>query len=446
MSEPSGNTKTRGSSGVLDNAASYYLVRAVEYLAPLIVLPYLARVLGAAGWGEVLLAQGIAAWLALLWEYGFGLSATRDVARSRQDVAAVRRIVTDVSAAKLGLIAAVTIPAAAVLWLADIDAGTARLAWCAWALAVAQGLSPLWLYQGLERVRFAAVASVAGRMLGVCLVFLAVRGPDDGWKAVAAIGCGALASTVAMSWRMASLIGFARPRAAGAVAALRGGWSLFVFRGAVSCYTIANTILLGLLAGPASVAYFGSAEKLAKGVGGLLTPLSNAVYPQVNSLVAADFGAAVRFLRTTATAFLALSVGLAAALYLSGPFFIGLLFGAEFRESVPLLRILSATLPLIAAGNVLGIQWLVPLGLERVFSRAVIMGGIVNVGLALVLVPRSGATGMATSVLCAETTVTVTMLAYLHRRDLGFWTTAARTAAGRIDLLPTPTGASGRLA
>jgi O-antigen/teichoic acid export membrane protein len=86
------------------------------------------------------------------------------------------------------------------------------------------------------------------------------------------------------------------------------------------------------------------------------------------------------------------------------------------------------------------------LGLERVFSRAVIMGGIVNVGLALVLVPRSGATGMATSVLCAETTVTVTMLAYLHRRDLGFWTTAARTAAGRIDLLPTPTGASGRLA
>src|ERR1700689_4454173 len=66
---------------LVQNAASLYGVQIATYAVPLVTIPYLARVLGVSGWGLVAIAQGFGSYVALLGEYGFGLSATREVAR-----------------------------------------------------------------------------------------------------------------------------------------------------------------------------------------------------------------------------------------------------------------------------------------------------------------------------------------------------------------------------
>ena len=67
-----------------ESLASLYGVHAFNYLVPLFTLPYLARVLGAAEWGAFAFADAYGRVVGLVIEYGFGLSAAREVSRIRR--------------------------------------------------------------------------------------------------------------------------------------------------------------------------------------------------------------------------------------------------------------------------------------------------------------------------------------------------------------------------
>jgi len=89
-----------------------------------------------------------------------------------------------------------------------------------------------------------------------------------------------------------------------------------------------------------------------------------------------------------------------------------------FDPTVPVLRVLALLLPLIAASNVLGIQWMLPLGLDHVFNRIILAAGVLNLSLAYWLAPRFAEMGMAWAVVIAEAFVTFIMYAYLRWRNL----------------------------
>ena len=72
-------------------------------ILPLVMVPYLARVLGPGAWGMVLFAQAVAAWPTLIVEFGFVFSATRDIARHSDDPAKLREIVSEVMTCKAAL-------------------------------------------------------------------------------------------------------------------------------------------------------------------------------------------------------------------------------------------------------------------------------------------------------------------------------------------------------
>ncbi|HEX3208536.1 MAG TPA: oligosaccharide flippase family protein, partial [Geminicoccaceae bacterium] len=67
------------------NILALYGVRAVNQLLPLVVIPYLARVLGPTGWGLVAFAQAFAMYGIVTVEYGFEFAGTRAVAQGRAE-------------------------------------------------------------------------------------------------------------------------------------------------------------------------------------------------------------------------------------------------------------------------------------------------------------------------------------------------------------------------
>ena len=103
---------------LVHNIAALYGMHVARYLLPLVVVPYLARVLTPSGWGKVAFAQGFSAYLMLVVEYGFNLSATREVARLRGDREKVAAILAGVTGAKF-LLAALCVLAGwtAVRWV-----------------------------------------------------------------------------------------------------------------------------------------------------------------------------------------------------------------------------------------------------------------------------------------------------------------------------------------
>ena len=410
---------------VAQNALALYAVDSTRYLLVLAIVAYLSRVLAQGGsddWGLFLFYQSFAFMLALFLEYGLDFSATREVARWRGHRTKLARIAIGVVGVKGTLLAASgLVVAAAAPLVPQFRQHPSYLLW-AWLWAAGMGLRPLWYFQGIEKLRLAAAIDIACRLVGLGLVFVFVRRPGDGWRALALYAVAAIASSGLNLLRMYRRLPFRWPGRRELMGAFRDGFSLFVYRGAVSLYTVAGTFILGLMM-PGSivqVGLYGGAERIVRPLQGLLAPLGLAFYPRISHLAGTDRPAAARLARISLAVMLAGATGICLALLLAGPLVVRVMLGPEAhgQDSIRLFRILALTFPMVAIGSVLGLQWMLPLGLDRALNGITIAAGALNLALAVTLVPRQGPDGMAWAAVVTETFVCVSMYWHLRRRKL----------------------------
>jgi PST family polysaccharide transporter len=395
---------------VAQNSAALYGVQVCRKVFPLVSVPYLARTLHPAGWGIVAFTLSLGELVALMVEFGFNLSATREISRERHNPEACRDIMAGVLGAQailavigvsLALLAAPHIP---------LLRGNPHLVLAGMLYAVAQGSTPLWFFQGLERLRLAAALEVAAKSIMLDTLFVLVRAPEDAWKVVALQAGAAGISTVAGIGLAFRSFSFRLPTYSLVAGALRRGWPMFVFRSAESLYGVANSFVLGLFAAPAVVGYFASAEKISKAVFGLLSPVRDALYPRLSYLAMSAEREAARLARLGIALMTAGGAFLSLALFVAAPWVIRVLAGPGFAPAVPVLRVMSALPLVLSITYSVGLQWLLPLGRDRDVNRIILSGGALNLTAAFLLAPRFGALGMAASVLSAELLVAASMV------------------------------------
>jgi PST family polysaccharide transporter len=189
-------------------------------------------------------------------------------------------------------------------------------------------------------------------------------------------------------------------------------------------YTVANSFILGVIAGPVAVAFYGSGEKVIRASISMLSPISQALFPRVSHLVVHDPAAARRLVRRILLPVGGLGLALGVGTALAAPIITRVLFGPGYGQVVPILRILALLPPIQAFGAVLGIQWVLPLGREAIYNRLVISAGVCNLVLAAVLLPWLGAMGMATSAVIADGLVTIGLVVVVARMGDSPWVRA----------------------
>ncbi len=404
--------------GLAHNVVALYGVQFAGYLLPLVTIPYLARVLGAATWGLVAFSQAFGAYASLVIEFGFGYSATREVAKCRGSRDALSGLVAGVLGAKVLLAAgAVALAIAAEQWI-PLFHRHAVFFWAAMFGALAQAFSILWYYQGFERMRLVAVLDVSGRALGTAGIFILVRNPSDGWKVLALQGAGALVSVIVSTVLVFREVPLRLPSASLIWKTLRMGWSMFVFRSSLGLYSAGSTFILGLFAPAEAVGFYAGAEKIARAFMGLLAPVQQSLYPRFSHLVHQDPPTARRLARLSLLVMSAFGALSSLAVFLAAPWIVRIILGKGFTASVPVLRIMAALIFLDAFSTMLGMLWMVPLGLDRAFSRIVLAIGVLNIALALILAPRLAGAGVAAAVVAAEVFGACLISITLHRRGL----------------------------
>jgi PST family polysaccharide transporter len=400
---------------VVQNALALYSVQFAEYILPMITVPYVARVLEPAGYGMVVYAQNFSGWIILVMEYGFGFSATREIARNRDDPDRHAEVVRGV----IGANAFLLLPAILIALVARFTVPAFRdhnwYLWLALAIAVPQGIRPFWYFQGIERMKFPAWLNVAGRACVAVGIFQFVKTPAHGWKVLAMqAGMGVIVTGV-IAARMYQAVPFQLPELKQSIAAFRAGWTIFLSRSAVSLYTMTNTFILGIFVTSVGVAYYGGAERIVLMVLGLMAPISQALYPRMIHLAAHDREKASKAIWKGLILFGLIGVVTSAALIAAAPWVIRLVLGRSYLPAIGVLRVASLIVPLVAVSNILGFQWMLPFGMDRAFNRIVVCAGVLNVVLAVVLSWRFGPVGTAWSAVTCQTVVSTSMLIALLR-------------------------------
>jgi len=212
------------------NILSLYAVQGLNYLLPLLILPYLLRVLGPKSYGSIAFAQSLMSYAVMLTDYGFNLSATRAISLARDDPRELARILWSTLVAKLLLLAA----SVAVLTLVVALVPQFRQQWPLFAVCglavVGSCVFPQWYFQGLERMRIIAVIQVLTKLIALLATFVFVRSSADQVAAAAILSMPMLVAAVlcALAMRSIAPVQFQRPSAHDVRGAFAGSWHLFV--------------------------------------------------------------------------------------------------------------------------------------------------------------------------------------------------------------------------
>ena len=409
-------------SKIAHNAASLYLVQGCRKLLPLFTLPYLARVLGPAGWGDVAFCQSMGDMISILVEFGFVLSATRDLAQNKSSRDAGGRIASGTFGAQLVLaIAGVTI-ALVVATRVPLLRTHPKLLCAGLVYGAAQGLTPTWLFQGLERMSVAAFLEIASKVGALAAIFLFVHSPRDDWKVLAFQSIAPMASLLVGIWVAHRFLTLYRPTLSMVHQSLKAGWRMFLLRSGFASYSVGNVMIVAMFAPASVVGFYASAEKISRAITGLLLPIHDAFYPRLSQLAVHSAKENQRLTRISALIEIGCGLILTVVTFAAAPVIIRIVFGPTFRAAVPILQIL-AFLPLInSLTDAIGLQSLLPAGKESLVTIAIVAGAVVNLSFAFLLAPRYLGDGMAVAVVLAESAVCAVLVFIVARTTTLFRT------------------------
>jgi polysaccharide transporter, PST family len=389
-------------NGFVHNVIALYGVQASTYALPLLTFPYLARVLGPSGWGIVVFAQAIGVVIASVVEYGFDISASRETSRQRNEPERLSALISGVLGAKF-LLAVLCIGGA--LFARPFThhiAPSLALFWASTICGVCQGINMLWYFQGLERMRLASALEVGGKVLATLSIFVLVHKPDDGWKVLASQCVGCLVAhgvTVVLAYRE---VGFRWPTPRSVWNALRLGGSMFLFRAVQGLSGSINGVILGSVAPVAALGEYAGAERITRVFQQGMWPVNQALYPKLTHQIQNDPNRARKTVRLSLLLLGGLGLVFCLIIFLGAPLLVHLILGPAFKNSVPVLRVFSLWIALVALSTVMIFQLLLPNHLDNQFNFVNVTAALLGIVSTLLLAPRYRALGVAWSAVVVQ--------------------------------------------
>jgi PST family polysaccharide transporter len=166
------------------------------------------------------------------------------------------------------------------------------------------------------------------------------------------------------------------------------------------------------------VGYFAAADKIRLAFQGILSPMSQSVFPYVNKLLSESYERFINFNRKLFKIALIVGIIISITLFLLAEPLVNIFLGQDYRQSVLVLRII-AWLPLgIFLSNVLGIQTMLPLNKQRSFAIILFFAAMLNLALSFIFVPKYFELGTAISVLATETLVTLSFFIFVKMKKI----------------------------
>lgn len=406
---------------IIHNFISLSLVQGLSILFPLISFPYLLRVLGVEGFGLFSMLQTVLMYFDLFVSFGFGLTATQQVARNLNNPERTRQIIASVFSIKallfgasllVFLIGGLTIPALK---------GHLSLVLLSTLYLAGNLLFPDWYFQGIQKMKNITFVAFLSKSIGLSFLVLLVRSRDDLGYAVLALSAGNF---------MAGLIGFLIM-----IKSVRLSWSLpkksflflllresaYVFMSIILAplYLSVNIFILSAFTNPLVVGYYAIAEKIFSAIGMLTSIANRTFYPHLSQLYHQSKGQFRSYVRRISRMFW-ISFALIAVIQFMGAEWLVLLAGgrkqgADMGLAADMLRIMSIGV-LFSPFVSFFFQLLIIQGQKKMAIRNCAITVLANLVTAITLTHFFGGMGMAVN-LCI-TTIVIAGLNYFTYRNL----------------------------
>lgn len=398
---------------VIENFFSLSVLNAVNIVLQLITLPYVLSIVGKANYGIYSYVFMVVQYIILFSTYGFNFSATKKISLLRDDNAAVTSIYNAVIGCKM-LIAIVLVVAVVLCsgWVFEEEIGFVMFL-LGIGMIVGDILNPVWLFQGMEKMKFMTLVNSSSKIIFTVLVFFVVRSVDDFYLLILLNSCGYLLAgilSVFLAYKQFN-VRLGVPHFGDMIAQFKDGGAMFGSTFGMNLYRNAHVLILKHFASNEAVGLFSAAEKVIHGFQSVIQPAAQALFPHM-SLKFKDKNTKERLslMKKVMMPLVGLSIVAALFVYIFAPWISDILCGKDFRECIPLIRIMSLVIIFGEVNCIAGIVGLVNMDRQNYFFRSVLVTGVCSCLITLALVHSCGEYAGAISLAASEALLMVMCL------------------------------------
>ncbi|MBO4370459.1 MAG: oligosaccharide flippase family protein [Paludibacteraceae bacterium] len=402
-----------------------YLValQGLNFVAPLVVLPYLMKVLDATNFGYIGFSLAVCQYLQLIVDFGFNLSATKRIALVRDNKEEVNRIFSATFFSKMLLLALSAVLLVAVSFIPRFAVYRPTL-YIMFLTVIGNAFLFVFLFQGIGQVKWVSIGNAIAKFALLPLTFVFVKKPDDVLIAAvlqASVSVLAAIFTIGLTAhnRWASLVQVSWTQIRNE---MRESWPIFLSSAAINVYTACFIVFLGWFASAGEVGRYSAADRVMRALCyAVIMPVLQAFYPKVSRMAADARAEAVRLNRQLLGVVMAGMTCVWAALFFGGPWIEYWLQGNYVGTST-LFRI-DAFVPLfVGVGGVFGQLYLLALGGSRQkkqFEGVYLAVAVIAIVAVLALTPVLGARGTALALLVTEASVALLFTLFASKMTHG---------------------------
>ena len=397
-----------GQRGTLfKNTIMLYILQFSTYLLALLVAPYQTRVLGAEVFGGFLEASAsIIIYFQLIIDFGFLLSATEEVSRTREDKNHLSKVMTSVTFAKLLLSVASFVILFTLCQVIPAWKQKETILILTFLASFLNSMMPDYLYRGLEQMSAITIRTVIIKVFFTGTIFVFLKGPEDVWVVPALNIVGNGVALIAAYIHIIKKVGvrFAKVTVRDTVAQLKSSSVFFFSRIATTAYTALNTVILDIITqSGAATGYYTSANKLITAGKNGLSPVADSLYPYMAKNK--DFKLVKKVLLIAEPVIFAFC----AAVFVFAKPFCGWFFGEEFTQAGVVLRAMLPVGVVIFPSYILGFPMLTAMGISKHANYSTIFGSVFHL-IMLGILFLCGQVNMLSLAISVSVTETVILL------------------------------------
>lgn len=277
------NKLDKGNKKILESFSYLTLIQIFNMLMPLITYPYLVRILGAELYGTIVFVQAIVGYFSIIINFGFNISATKEIAGNRDNLEKISEITSSVFILQFFLWVMCLCVFIIFIVFIPLNYNTQLLFLFTFGMTFNELLFPVWFFQGIEKMKFITYINLLTKVVFLCLVFLFVNKQSDYilvplFYTVTYILCGIVSFSIIMTKYKVKIRYYPYKIL---VYYFRSSLYLFISKLALLIKDRSMIVLLGLLFSKSVVAYYDLALKLVNLYTALYQSIPTAILPRL---------------------------------------------------------------------------------------------------------------------------------------------------------------------
>jgi len=409
-------TNTQDKKRLLSNFFSLSVLQVFTYILPLLTLPYLVRVLGMEKFGLVMFAQAFLMFFNVLVDYGFNLSATREISIHRDDKSKLTEIFSSVIGIKAILLVISFLILTIIIFSLERFSADVTFYLLSFLVVIGNAIFPIWYFQGIEKMKYITIINIVSKLLFTVLIFIVIQNPNDFIYVPLLSGLGSIIggiiSLYIVFFKLKQRFCFKNMKI---LKHIEKGFHVFLSMSSSTILAAVPILLIGTFIDYTVAGYYSAFEKIITAIKSFFYIINQTFFPRLSKIFIETKDKYLIIWTKLSIYTIILATIVSIFLYFMASYIVYYYLGSNFLEYIYIFKILLITIILYTIINSLGLNGLLVVGMSKELSISQVIPVIIFILSSPIIIIKFGLIPFLFSIILVDLVIIAIRIYFFQR-------------------------------